>query len=179
MSKIPNWISGTGQYSIMEDTTGNRWMECTSAGTCALQSETAYGSWEFDITPSANPIILIISDVKVLDFDQQYFLWFKKSDSNKLIFIRAATTLFVTNTNYYTDDILYGIKITRTKAGIFTVYIKGGSFGDNYVLVDTTGGNGTNPVTDNTYTESKYFVADLDVNDRLDNIVIKNGVKQL
>lgn len=72
-----------------------------------------------------------------------------------------------------------GLTIRRIyPADTFAVFIKGGSFGDDWTLVDTTGGSGTNPVVDATYTTSEYFVADLDAGDRLANLKITNGVKQ-
>ena len=61
---------------------------------------------------------------------------------------------------------------------MFTFYIKGGNFGGDYVLVDTTGGSGTNSITDNTYTTSKYMVLDLDTGDEIKNIKVTNGIKQ-
>ena len=45
-------------------------------------------------------------------------------------------------------------------------------------LVDTTGGSGSNPVTDDTYKTSQYFVADLDANDKLGEIKLIDGVNQ-
>ncbi|NCP72303.1 hypothetical protein GW835_02840 [archaeon] len=59
----------------------------------------------------------------------------------------------------------------------FAVFIKGGEFGDDWTLVDTTGGSGTNPVTDSTYTTSNYFVADLDAGDRIANVKIKPNIE--
>lgn len=62
-------------------------------------------------------------------------------------------------------------------ADTFAVYIKGGDFGtDEWTLVDTTGGTGTNPVTDDTYQKSAHFVADLDSGDCITNLKIKDGV---
>lgn len=40
------------------------------------------------------------------------------------------------------------------------------------------GDSGTNPVTDNTYTTSEYFVLDIDAGDRIANIKLTDGIKQ-
>ena len=56
------------------------------------------------------------------------------------------------------------------------MYIKWGSFWDNYVLVDVTLGGGTNPVTDNTYTTSNFMVIDNDVWDQISWISLLKGI---
>lgn len=100
---------------------------------------------------------------------------------NSIIITATGTTTGVVgfyNTSA-TNYTISGLTIRRIyPANTFAVFIKGGSFGDDWTLVDTTGGSGTNPVTDSTYTTSNYFVADLDQNDRLANLKIMNGVKQ-
>lgn len=49
---------------------------------------------------------------------------------------------------------------TVSTGGVFTNYIDGS-------LVDVTGGTGTNPATDATYTTSKFFVAQVDAGDKI------------
>jgi len=91
----------------------------------------------------------------------------------------GGTSLFQTATSYISINAWYKIKVTRTTDGEFTVYIKGGDFGnDAWTLVDVTGGSGSNPCTDGTYSESNYFVCDIDSGDRISNIKITNGVTQ-
>jgi hypothetical protein len=68
------------------------------------------------------------------------------------------------------------MKITRTKDGEFYVYVKGGTFGNDWTLIVESGGS--NPVTENTNTESEYFVLDFDAGDRVANITILDGVVQ-
>lgn len=83
------------------------------------------------------------------------------------------------NQSTTTDYEISGLTIRRIyPADTFAVFIKGGSFGDDWTLVSTAGGSGTNPVTDSTYTTSEYFVLDLDAGDRIANIKIKSGVEQ-
>ena len=54
----------------------------------------------------------------------------------------------------------YEYEITVGDGGVFTTYLNGS-------LVNLTGGSGTNPTTDATYTTSKFLVADLDAGDML------------
>jgi len=60
--------------------------------------------------------------------------------------------------SYVQAGIWYTTKITRTYAGVFTIYTKGGSFGNTYRLISASGGSGSNPCTDIAYTVSQYFV---------------------
>ena len=104
------------------------------------------------------------------------------SGRNSHILTATSTTTGVFeffSTSTATDYEISGLTIRRIyPANTFAVFIKGGSFGDDWTLVDTTGGSGSNPVTDATYTTSEYLVADLDAGDRIANLKITNGVKQ-
>ena len=169
------WIKGTGTYIVSESVDGNKYLENTVAGTAAIQSKIAYGEWKFDIYKEAagNAIqVFFMQGVNDDSTSQGYNIFITNLEAIRLQ-IKGVSNLFTTANDYITIKTWYRIKVTNTEAGVKTTYIKGGAFGDNYVLVDPTGGTGTNPVTDNTYTTSKYFVTDLDAGDRIDNIIIK------
>ena len=101
---------------------------------------------------------------------------------NSMIFTATSTGAGVIEfRNYYpTNYEISGLTIRQIyPADTFAVFIKGGDFGtDKWTLVDTTGGSGSNPISDNSYTESSYLVCDLDSGDKISNIKITNGVKQ-
>ena len=193
MSGIWNFWKGTGSYKIIELTEddpvlshlkkGTRFLECTTAGTIAFPSKKAYGRWEFDMYKGGDansPSISFIDDAfsKYLD-DPGYAIVFHSLERIYLIESSGGGSglpKFNTASNYFNNQTNYRIRIDRTVDGEFTVYIKGGAFGDVWTLVDTTGGSGSNPVTDNTYTESQWFVLDLDQSDRISNIKIWEGV---
>jgi Concanavalin A-like lectin/glucanases superfamily len=145
------------------------------AGIAYIPSNTAYGTWEFDVYKSGSIYMPIISDGYLGDIQNDGYLLNIRSTGS--IYFRktggSSTIFFTTAASYMTNDTDYRIKITRSSAGVFTVYIKGGEFGwDSWTLVDVSGGSGTNPVTDNTYTTSSYFVADLDNKDKVRNLEI-------
>ena len=100
-----------------------------------------------------------------------YVLTATDTDTGVLRFFNASSA---------TDYTVSGLTIERIyDANTFATFIKGGDFGDtNWTLVDPTGGSGSNPILDSTYTTSNYFVADLDDGDRLANIKMKNIVEQ-
>ncbi len=76
---------------------------------------------------------------------------------------------------YVADSTWYRFGVTRRDDGQFTAYIKGGVF-TSWTLIDPTGGSGTNPVTDTTYTASKYVVLDLGVGDLISGFRFYQGV---
>lgn len=175
-------LKGTGSYEVKEKTDGTKYLECTSAGTKPFQSDTAYGEWEFYAYVNAgSPSITILSDRNAAyQQSNSYNLYLFNGDDIRLYrsTVGGNVLLFRTAPSYISTNTWYKIKTTRTTDGEFTVYIKGGDFGDTYQLVDVTEGSGTNPVTDTTYTESKFFVVDNDVGDSIANINIKNWVRK-
>jgi len=80
------------------------------------------------------------------------------------------------NGSTVTDYEVSGLTIRRIyDADTFATFIRGGNFGSSYTLVDTTGGSGTNPVTDSTYTTSNFFVTDLDAGDTISKVRTSSG----
>lgn len=157
---------------------GTKYLECTSAGTIALPSTQAYGTWEFDLFKGAdgNQTDVLFIQTAFEGANESYGLRVNMSEA--LNIIEGSTGVITTDNSYISINTWYSCKITRTKEGEFTYYIKGGSFGsDNWTLVNPKTGD-TNPATDNTHTESKYIVLDLDDGDKIANIKIYNDVRQ-
>jgi hypothetical protein len=189
------WIKGTGGYitdelsaqdSVLKHLdVGTKVMRCTSAGTVAFPSTVAYGEWEWDWLSTGTNVLSVsfLSDSIIPRYDFSGYIilessgimYFRRVDGDGI----TSNTLLSTDSGYLLKDTWYRIKITRTKDGEFTVYIRGGDFGNtDWTLVSVTGGTGTNPVVDSTYSESQYFVLDLDVGDKIANIEIRNQVTQ-
>ena len=182
------WVMGTGSYVIDSLVTesglpyfnvGDKYLQNTVAGTIATQSTSAYGSWEFNIYKGAdaNSLDVLFQSSMIEAIDEGgtgYELIFRSDERIQFVEINAGADIQLSRTSvsYFAINTWYGIKITRTTVGIFTIYIKGGSFGDAYTLVDVSGGSGTNPTTDNTYTESQFFVIDSDALDKFTDLKI-------
>lgn len=162
-------IAGTGTGTV----SGN-YLTCSSAGTFYINFNQTYGSLEFDVYsndvgPFAN-FQFFSSSANNFNNSNSYYIQLAKTN-NQIKGWRvnnegggtSYTSLFVTANSYYTDTTTYTIKVTRTISNVISAYIKGGVFGSNYVLVTAVG----NPATDSTYTENNYFVADLNVGDKL------------
>ena len=168
-------------YPLMDK--GMKYLECQVGGTgsVAIPSDQAYGEWEFDLYKSGT-IMDITLCASIIDVGTPYtynLYWIRIAATGAFSLVRGASTILGSNVSYVLDDLWYRVKITRTLDGEFYVYIIGGDFGnDDWILLDVSGGSGTNPATDNTYTESQYLVLDLDIGDRIANLIMRKGVSQ-
>jgi len=178
------WTVSSGAYSVVDSVPlsgGTKSLKCTTAGIISIPCNQAYGSWEFDWYKGAdgntfNNIFIGDNRTGAFATNTGYDLFISNTEYIRLnIYNGNDGAYFITATNYFIINTWYHLKITRNTNGQFYVYIKGGTFGSDYVLVSVTGGSGTNPVTDNTYTSSNYFVLDLDASDMIANIVCQQG----
>jgi hypothetical protein len=87
----------------------------------------------------------------------------------------GGAVLFATAVGYLTNNIDYEFAISRSTAGVFTVYVKGGVFTNWTQVVVATG---SNPVTDNIHTSSKFLCSliQTDVGTCHGDLVVHQGV---
>jgi len=164
-------------------TNGTKYLECVTAGIIAIPSKQAYGTWEFDWYKGADSnallIYLINSNTKVPDSAiGAYRVYYTSAEKFEFSKHNLATpsTLISTVASYLNINNWYRIKITRSLAGVWTAYIKGGN--NTWITISVVGGSGTNPVTDNTYTTSEYIlVQSTGAGDRVTNFVLKEGIE--
>lgn len=164
-------------------------LTCTTSGLAYLSSTQAYGTWEFFIYKGGNGTTLnynIVSDSSSLS--NGYFVGPNSAERFSLNTMTGGAysgSPFYTAVDYIALQTWYEIKVTRNSVldefvagavGTFAVYIRGGAFGSSYILIDVTGGTGTNPVTNNTYTTSTHQLLDLDATDKIADIRL-NGSK--
>jgi hypothetical protein len=144
----------------------------TASGIAYIPSDTAYGEWEFNFNKKLDMNTIVVYPIQTEnDFSGNgYRLSIKYNEAIELDKITNGAyggNIFYSGEGYIDPNTDYHIKITRSLAGVFTVYIKGGDFGwDSWTTVGTA--------TNNTYTTSNYFVADLDAGDKVSNLKI-NG----
>lgn len=182
-------VSVTEIQPLQTITNGTKYLEAITAGVVATPSNTAYGSWEMDfykggVVDSFGTSIISSTSKAVNNAEMNGYDFGVNSSLQYRLNKRAAgvdSNLQLAN-SLITANTWYRIKITRTTTGLFTVLIKGGSFAptagyDGWTLVSLT--SGTNPVTDNTYTTSNYFVMSLGAGDRVTNIKITNGLSSV
>jgi len=185
VGKFPrDWTRVSGTHTIQQTTTdegivkkGTKYLRTDVAGIVAFPSNQAYGRWSFDLYKGGESNLLsvnFISDIRDRTYNDAKYAFIVWSNETLRI-SKDDNGLFITVNSYISNNTWYHIDIERTNAGVFSVYITGGAF-TTKTLVSTSGGSGTNPVTDNTYTTSKYFVLDLDAGDRITNIKMYKGI---
>jgi hypothetical protein len=158
-----------GRWQVVrdDDVKEGRATECQVGGDTYTPCNLAYGTWDFYLkkgSESTDPQINIISN-NFTSVGSGYFLRLTSLEEIQLNRTGAAV-LFKTAAGYIENSVWYHFIITRkTNDGEIAVYIKGGNF-ENWTLVDTTGGTGTNPVVDNNITTSKNIVYNLEPLDK-------------
>jgi hypothetical protein len=188
------WQKGTGTYEIKELATqdsvlkhldvGTKYLEATGAGTIAIQSKAAYGTWEFDYYKGDNGSIDLIHlfNTKTDGSGDGYAVRINNSEVLGIYRINAGVTTFkfYTADSYLSANTWYRFKVTRTKDGEMYLYVKGGAFGDSDWTTVVAGGAGTNPFTDATLTAGGYFSPEMttQVGGIITNIKITEGVQQ-
>ncbi|MCK9370683.1 LamG domain-containing protein [Candidatus Dojkabacteria bacterium] len=80
------------------------------------------------------------------------------------------TSRMVSAASYISTTGWYSIIVKRYPGGIFYTYIKGGSQFPTWTLVSVTGGSGTNPFTNNTYTTSQFLNLQFGTGDAIKNM---------
>jgi hypothetical protein len=189
VAKLPqDWISGTGTYKISQvnqsDTLPafpdgiklyDKYLECTVAGTIATLSTQAFGTYEFDFykgTDGSDLIVYFISDNPTLGTENGYRFLFQNNEAVQIVLKTNGTTVpnkLVSATSYLNNTQWYHFKLTRTKAGTFTLWIDG-------ILVVTN--QGSNPFTDLTHVVSNYSFLSLIAGDRVANFNYKDEIEQ-
>lgn len=169
-----DWLHGSGTWKIDEDADG-KYIENVTAGTLAIQSDRAYGTWEFDFLRDDPTNVVIINIISLSKDNLQDSYAYIFTSDGRVLFRQYSggvnTNLFGTAAGYINNNVNYSIRTIRTVTGEFSLYIKGGMYID-WTLISPTGGTGTNPTTDNTHTTSKYLVLDFDTGDKIRNIKI-------
>jgi len=150
-----------------------KYLENTVAGTLALPSNQAYGTWEFDWYKGTAGNELGVS---ILHYNTSYvwnaYYGFIVRNNSSVQMLKIGGILNNTILSYIQNFTWYRVKITRTQVGLFNMYIKGGAFGNNWTATSLAG-----VLTDNTYTTSNFFVIDLDAGDRFTNLVMTPGIE--
>ncbi|MCK5018678.1 MAG: hypothetical protein KAS32_16575 [Candidatus Peribacteraceae bacterium] len=161
----------SGSHEVKEDAAG-KWIEVETGGRYWRSNTFAYGTWEFEfekVSGETRVEFMPISSSNAVRTDPSvdgYLL--RMDDSEKIFFYRitggAPTSLFYTAASYFDVGTKYKIRITRTLEGVFTVWIKGGSF-DGWTLVVSK--DGPNPITSPAHSSSAYTTHDNDPGDRI------------
>lgn len=139
-------------------------LESTITSNCSIPvnklkqtpTESAYGEWEFIMSaPDAkfNIIKFISSTTDTASTSgDNYNISMRPSSGSNIIQIRVNNSNLVQWGSYFTDNQFYKIKVTRTGAGLFSLFI-------DDVLIGTA--------TNTTYTSSNYFVFSMETGSKI------------
>lgn len=186
VGKFPrDWTRISGTHTVQQLATaegylkaGTKYLRTDVSGVVAFPSNQAYGRWSFDVYKGADanfPFVQFVNETASIGAYSGYGVALASIEA--FVYYKGGATTFISANSYVANTTWYHIDIERTTAGVFSVWITGGAF-TTKTLVSTVGGSGTNPITDNTYTSSKWFVLDLDANDRITNIKMWKGISQ-
>lgn len=181
----------SGSFKIARDETnrpGKKHLECVSSGVAYIQSDMVFGTWEWDMwkgTGGTQPLVMFVAsrfeDSFLAPADNYgYGLYMNTSAFRRVLLVEnsgaSVANLAYTGTNYVAEyGEWYSFRVTRRYDGQITMYIKGGSF-SNWTLIDVSGGSGSNPTTDISTTDSKFFVLELDSLDRIADLKFYQGI---
>ena len=179
------WTVSSGSFSVNDSVknplSSNQFsLVCNKTGVISIPSNQAYGIWEFDYYKgnSGNRIEADFIADSIGNYINQNGYYFTDNSSGLIALVETSmgtnADIMGTENNFTADrGVWYRIKIKRDTNGLFTLYIKGGDFGLNYVLLSVV--SETNPALNNTYKLSNYFVLDVDPGDRISNILCKKN----
>jgi hypothetical protein len=170
-------ISGT--HKIVTDTingTPVKALECVTAGVVAMPSSlfksgnkgAARGTFEFWVYKAltANDVrIYYIASLPIaggsVGFNGYAFLWL--SDDKVIGQKRTNGTplnFWTTKNSYAASGVWREFRVSVANGGVFNNFI-------DDIEIDLTGGSGSYPVTDTSFSDSKFVVVDLDAGDKI------------
>jgi hypothetical protein len=171
----------TGRYSVSTDTVfgkaNTKVISCSTAGLLYMPSTQAYGTWEFDIYKGGDggSLLLGVANGVIGGWNavgQTGMTFGIISDESIGILIGGGYSMRTT-ASYVSNNTWYKIKITRTSAGVITLWIRGGIY-SGWTLVDLTGGTGTNPVTNTSFSTANYMnLTSGNSGDKIANVTFK------
>jgi len=163
---------------VVEVGEGKKWIENVVAGVAYTKSLQAYGTWIFNLYKGADANACNIAFAATTTSPFTAENRFRVADDESISILVNGATKMATVASYIAINTKYSIAVTKRYDGQFTLYIKGGAY-TVWTLVDVAGGTGTNPVTDNTVTTSKYFIFDGDAGDKISEPIFYEGVLTL
>jgi hypothetical protein len=155
---------GSGTWKI-EESDGERWLECVVAGFVWRPASLATGSYEIEVYKAdvSWPLMQFIATAPAAYSDAAqngYLLEIRGNETVSLgkIVAGVLTYPFSTSSGYVAHSTRYKFRITRRTDGLITFYIIGGAFTEWTVI---------NSATDTTAMSSSYSVLDMDAGDRI------------
>jgi len=156
-------------YEVNTYPVGKKYFICESPWTIWLQSKQAYWTWEFYIYKWSDSNQLFVNFLQNKIASEIAWVWYQFLVPNNESARIARTNWWTDNTflasaaNFLANNTWYKIKVTRTLAWFWTLYVKWWVYNDWTIAWI--------PTTDSTYTTSNFICLDFDSWDRISDIV--------
>jgi len=179
--ELSDFLISSGTWKISQDITKKKWLENVTVGGVYVNSTKAYGTWQFDFQKSSatSHLRFELMNTEKDSSGNGYRLNIAGTAIHLITITAGGTaTIAYTAAGYIAVDTKYSIRITRRKTdGRFIVYVRGGAYA-SWTAISVVGGGGSNPVTSNTHTTSRYLaiMTATAVGNKTGNIVVKEGV---
>lgn len=172
---MSEWEAVSGTWTITEDaTTGQKFLTCVTAGIAIARLRQITGNWIFDLYKDSGgataPLVLVTAQVQGNSTATgQNGYWVQFTANEAVAFGRSvagvSASLLSSSDSFIAAGTKYQLWLSRTAAGVNTLYIRGGALGTLWGLVPAAAGS--NPVTDtNTFTGG-YMVCVFGAGDKL------------
>ena len=174
------WDIRAGSARMLEDppaggVLGMRRLQAVGTGhVSTVEINAAYGSWYcvWKRPAAQSTGVVFVSNSNVLATSSGWMV--RQDTNNRFVLFRmvagGTVSVFYTAIGYLVADTVYRIWIRRDRLGSIAAYVHGGAFA-TWTLVDPTGGSGTNPIVDNTYTTSKSMILQLTTNTEYGDVI--------
>jgi len=165
LSNTPYQIE-SGTWALKEDaTTGERYIECVVGGTISRRNVEAYGTWEITQQRAIKNSTLLYSLVAIkntwnMPGNNGWYLRHRLNTEN-LALVRVTNGVpvtFVGQVDGIAFNAKYEFTVTRTSAGVWNVYIKGGVYTNWTTIISGT---------DNVHSSSAFSGISCAAGDRL------------
>lgn len=175
----------TGKWKVSEDSNKQKWIESASTGVSYKPETRAFGTVYFKAIKATDA-----SDFNIL-FNSSVIGNYSATGQNGYLFTlnnlegigfyrilnASVAALFVTSVGYIQNGVEYEYAISRSLAGVFTAYIRGGAFTNWTNIVALSGAN---PVTDIGHLTNKFFsISTTGIGDKISDIRHYQGVLDL
>jgi len=164
----------SGSWKVENDVGFKKLIRCVSTGIITVPSSIVYGTWEVDILKQEGSYIVFTflgsSKTERLADDQNgYEIAFRSNEDVQCSEITGGSTSlkFLSSTSSVPVNEWFKIRVTRTSAGVTTVYISLDD-GLTYTIINSTV-SGDNPFTDTTKTTASDTLIQSSTGDKFKN----------
>lgn len=160
------WIDDITIQEIQPLATGDKWVECVTAGEISFPQNKCYGQWEFQVSKAGVSLLRVCFANDLTTLTGATGILVQLTDTERAA-MQTVIAGALANTMYSAEDCIpvdtwFRCKVTRTLGNEYSFYV------DDILVVNVQVG-GSNPFTNAVPSESQFCVIDMDAGDRIRN----------